>query len=96
MRGGKNGMASRRTSLIWFAALHVAAGLTVVLFPFFRVGATAVFSVIPVCILHDWLHIYCPLCGGTRAVDAMLHFHFDDALRFHPVVVAVAGIAAVW
>ncbi|MBQ2734420.1 MAG: DUF2752 domain-containing protein [Clostridia bacterium] len=43
------------------------------------------------CLMHDWLHLYCPLCGGTRAVKALLHVDFGAALRYNAAV--VAGIA---
>ena len=81
---------SRKRSALWFAAFHIAAIAGVLLFPYYRIGASVVFAVIPSCILHDWFHIYCPLCGGTRAVDELLHFHLLGSLRFHPLVIVFA------
>lgn len=40
----------------------------------------------PECIFRKNWGIYCPGCGGTRAVIAFLHGHFLESLRYHPVV----------
>lgn len=40
----------------------------------------------PPCALYGMFGIYCPGCGGTRAVDAMLHGHFLRSLWYHPLV----------
>ena len=91
-----NPKSARHRSIAWFVAIHIAVLAGVFLFPFYRVGSAAVFSVIPTCILHDWFHVYCPLCGGTRALDELLHFHVLGSLRYHPLVIVFAGLFAVW
>lgn len=93
---GGSRMKIRRASLFWFLGFHALAVAAVLLFPYYRLGAGVVFSFLPSCLLHDVFHIYCPLCGGTRAVDAILHFHFPEAMRFNPLVVTFLLLAAVW
>lgn len=39
------------------------------------------------CWIHDLWHLYCPLCGGTRAVSAMIRLDFLEALRYNAAVV---------
>ena len=39
------------------------------------------------CFLHDRLFLYCPLCGGTRAVEAMLQLQPGRAFSYNPLVV---------
>ena len=38
------------------------------------------------CAMHDILHFYCPLCGGTRAAAAILSFDLKSALQLAPTV----------
>ena len=40
----------------------------------------------PPCVLNTYLQIYCPGCGGTRAVDALLHGHILESVWLHPFV----------
>ncbi len=41
---------------------------------------------VPPCVLYTVLGLYCPGCGGTRAVNALLHGHFLESLWYHPLV----------
>lgn len=47
------------------------------------------------CFLHDWLSIYCPFCGGTRAVSALLRFDLVGAWRLNAWVVVLITLAIV-
>lgn len=38
------------------------------------------------CFLNDVLHLYCPLCGGTRAFLSLLRLDLAAALRYNPGV----------
>ena len=38
------------------------------------------------CPLHDIFKIYCPLCGGSRAILSLLRFDFATAFRVNPAV----------
>ena len=42
---------------------------------------------LPVCLLHDVFGLYCPFCGGTRAVGALLAGNLMGALRANAAVV---------
>lgn len=41
---------------------------------------------VPPCVFSTCLHVYCPGCGGTRAVDALLHGHILESVWCHPIV----------
>lgn len=60
-------------------------------------AAAAALAVLYLCILREFLPrvpcffstflgIYCPGCGGTRALSAMLQGHFLRALWYHPFI----------
>jgi len=38
------------------------------------------------CGLKMYFHLYCPGCGGTRAVDAFLHGRLIHSLLLHPTI----------
>ena len=40
---------------------------------------------ISTCIMHTLLHIYCPLCGGTRAMVALCQGKLLLSLSYNPV-----------
>lgn len=40
------------------------------------------------CPVFYWLHLYCPGCGATRALAALLHGRLNEALRLNAVTVA--------
>ena len=40
------------------------------------------------CLLHDRFFLYCPVCGGTRAVDSLLRLDLFSAFAFNPFVSA--------
>lgn len=50
-------------------------------------------SLILPCMVNSLLGIYCPGCGGTRAVVSLLHGDILSSLRYHPFVLytAIAG-----
>ena len=42
------------------------------------------------CIMHDLVHIYCPLCGGTRAFVALCRGQLWQSLQYHPLALYFA------
>lgn len=44
---------------------------------------------------RNW-HVYCPGCGGTRALTALAHGKLLESLYYHPAVPAAAVLAAVY
>lgn len=41
---------------------------------------------IPPCAFSTYLHVYCPGCGGTRAVEALIHGRMLESVWYHPIV----------
>lgn len=44
------------------------------------------------CPFHKYLHLYCPGCGGTRAMDAFLQGKFLTSILYHPFIFYVAMV----
>jgi hypothetical protein len=43
----------------------------------------------PACPIYRYLHLYCPGCGSTRALSALLHGRLMEALHYNPLFVAL-------
>lgn len=48
------------------------------------------------CIFHMLTGYYCPGCGGTRALKALLHGQILQSLYYHPIVPYLAGLGIWW
>jgi Protein of unknown function (DUF2752) len=73
------------------AAFAVAAAAWVVLrFP----PASSRFY--PRCPIFLWFQIYCPGCGGTRALAALLHGRLHEALHWNAMLVIFFPFAVVF
>lgn len=46
------------------------------------------------CMFHALTGYYCPGCGGTRAVRALLHVQLLESFRHHPFVLYAAAVSA--
>ncbi len=47
------------------------------------------------CFVRQFFGVYCPGCGGTRAVIALLHGNILASLLYHPIVMYALVIAIV-
>jgi hypothetical protein len=50
-------------------------------------------SFYPECPIYSMLRLQCPGCGGTRALVALLHGHFREAIRFNALVTLILPLA---
>jgi hypothetical protein len=69
------------------AALLMAAAAVLFWFPPERYGFY------PRCPIFQATGLLCPGCGGTRALAALLHGHFAEAVRWNALVVGMAPLA---
>lgn len=70
-----------------FIVVNILVGIAVLLmFLFMLLQRIEVIPGMP-CIIHDVMHIYCPGCGGTRAIFALLHGHVLESVYYNPAVV---------
>ena len=69
--------------------------LTVCLAVFLNVLHLSLSDILPGCILYRFTGWYCPGCGGTRALSALLSGHPVQSFLYHPAVDYV-GILCGW
>lgn len=48
------------------------------------------------CLFHAMTGFYCPGCGGTRAVAALLQGDLISSFRYHPLVLYGVAACAFW
>ena len=74
-----------------FLALHGAAVLGALLMPLYMKVSAYLGKILGGCLMHRFF-IYCPLCGGTRAIAALLRFDFVAALKYNAFVVLMCFV----
>jgi uncharacterized membrane protein len=73
--------------------IHGGALLAVLLFPLYQwLTSRLSLPFLRGCFLHDYLHVYCAFCGGTRSVGAMLRFDFASAFQYNALVPLLLGL----
>lgn len=50
----------------------------------------------PPCPTYAWLGMYCPGCGSTRALSALLHGHLAAAWSYNPALVVAGAPVIAW
>lgn len=75
-----------------FLALHGLAILGVLLLPLYMKLTEYTNGIFGDCLMHRFF-IYCPLCGGTRAVAALSRFDFVSAWNYNAYVVILSFVA---
>ncbi len=76
--------------IIFNASILLGAAL---LMPYRRLVSGALEKYV-FCFVNKFLHLYCPTCGMTRALDSILHFHIIDAAKQNICVLAVVLLTA--
>ena len=71
----------------WRLAVPVALLLSMAATLLFLLDPAAPDSWLPGCPFHALTGLYCPGCGTTRALHALLHFDWPTALAMNPLAV---------
>ncbi len=72
--------------VLWSIAL--LAGI--IFFIYYHISDVTLYTGDVSCGFKYYLHLYCPGCGGTRAVDSFLQGHFIQSFLYHPLIVYIA------
>lgn len=83
---------SSKMRVLRYLLLHLAlaaAGASLLLRAYLtrRLGSSGLY-----CPMHQLLHLYCPLCGGTRALISLLRLELGVALTANPIVLFTVPI----
>jgi len=70
----------------WTAAFMLLGAALLLVFP------PTQYSFYPQCPVHYYFHILCPGCGTTRALAALLHGSFTEALRLNALTTLMVPI----
>ena len=84
---------SRIADTVRLAAPPAVAGLIV--FALLRFPPAS-YSFYPACPIYELLHLQCPGCGGTRAIAAVLHGEFSQAMHLNALLTLLLPVAAVY
>ena len=74
-----------------FLTLHGVALLAALFMPLYIKVANWLGGVFGGCLMHRFF-IYCPLCGGTRAIAALTRFQFLEAWNYNALVVLLSAV----
>lgn len=84
----------RKKALTLLLTLNLALLTATLLYAFFTVRAWEAGEELIPCFYKNSLHFYCPGCGGSRAVVAILRLDFLAALTYSPAVVVAFVLIA--
>lgn len=77
----------KREDNLYYAGLLLLE-VSVILIPVMRLYILPILEKLPWgCVLYRLFGVYCPGCGGTRAVNALLHGHIIMSLWYHPLII---------
>ena len=84
----KQFLKNERTAFIWVnvGCLILFIGLMIWKY------CPALHTLSNACVFHEIFHLYCPGCGGTRAVYALLQLNLWKSFLYHPFVLFIALI----
>lgn len=87
-------MEQERENVYYYTAL-ILGGILLLALLLYQLGLKR-YLTIPECWAVRYLGMYCPACGGTRAVIALLHGHIVQSFLYHPIVVYFCAVYAVY
>lgn len=88
--------ASKKSSVTYETAFYITGwcliGILILLGFYLRFHHLDLNKFLLPCILHTLTGVYCPGCGGTRAMQYLFQGHFLKALIYHPLIFYTAVV----
>ncbi len=78
---------TQKTILLRFLIINIFALVIGISYGKIAEYFTVNFPDTDICLFKEAMHFYCPGCGGSRAVIAVVNFDFLSSLKFYPPVI---------
>lgn len=75
---------------ITFICISILLFLFLSFLLFYHITDMSFYNAEGTCGMKYLFHLYCPGCGGTRAIDMLLHGRIFQSLMYHPIIVYLA------
>lgn len=70
--------------------------LFLALYIFLKINLNDIVNSMPKCFIYSNFGIYCPACGNTRCIAAILNFDFISAIKRNPFTFGIILISALF
>jgi hypothetical protein len=77
-------LSQENQNLYWIGWCLLGVGFCLILIQ--QMLHVSILGMFPECMMRHYLGLYCPGCGGTRAVVTLLQGDIRSSLHFHPVI----------
>ena len=84
-------MRIEKKSAKLYLLIHAVLVGMLLLFPLYRIFTELLPARLVRCFLHDRMMLYCPFCGGTRAIGHLLRLDVFAAWNANPLVVLLSA-----
>jgi hypothetical protein len=93
MKGKMNKSKSLEDRLYWIGVwLFLLSAVSFAVYYYLQSTGRITFF----CFWDRFFHIYCPGCGGTRAIEALVHGDILMSLWYHPLVIYATVIFVIF
>ena len=88
--------ANERVDRLFFRWVCVLVPIVTLWVTFTVLFPAATVRIYPGCPIHRMTGLYCPGCGGTRALKALAQGRIADSLRWHPLALPATAFIVIY
>ncbi len=79
-----------------YIILNILLVIGVIIYFFFHKELKVLQQSLPKCFWQGLTGYNCPGCGGTRALNSLIHFHLWESFCYHPFVLYSSAITGIF